>query len=311
MTGQADDLDVVREVFATKLGSDTDFLRELQYLRFELRVTKGRACLRPRRWQAVQIAGGGQRECLHGGFGRGASDDERDVIGRAGSGSERRQLPADPGRKCLGIENGLGLLKEHHFVGGATALRQEEQLVGVALGRVNVDLRRQIALRVHLFEHRERRILGVAKVFRRVGPVDALAERFFIAEVGPYALSLEGVDLRRPGVLTARQDPGGRNDSVLEKAQGDETVVVGGLRVVEDVTEGREMSGAIEIVHIAQRFAGHRGERLSLHLEYTLALEVGCRHVVRGQQAIGRGILAQLEHRRVAEIRHVVFPSKL
>ena len=93
-------------------------------------------------------------------LGRGSSDHEGDMIWRAGCGSEALHLGHEERNESSRILNpGLGLLIEIALVGRAASLGDHQETVLVALNGLDVDLRREVALGVHLIVHVKRSIL--------------------------------------------------------------------------------------------------------------------------------------------------------
>ena len=66
-------------------------------------------------------------------------------------------------------QQGRRPLIEIGFIGGAAALGDEQEFVGVLTFRINFDLRRQICLGVLLLEHREWGELRIAQVLFFIG----------------------------------------------------------------------------------------------------------------------------------------------
>ena len=114
-----------------------------------------------------------------------AADHDREVIGRARGGAERAQLLVEEREQALRVQERLGLLVQVALVRRAAALGHEQELVGVAVVGVELDLRRQVGAGVLLLVHVERRELRVAQVARLVGLEDAARERRLVAAAGP------------------------------------------------------------------------------------------------------------------------------
>ena len=231
-------------------------------------------CSLPLGGQAVELLGGGQLDGLHDRVGRGAADDEGEVVGRAGRGAERLHLGDQVVEQLLGGEQRLGLLVEHGLVGGAAALGDEEELVGVTLGGVEVDLRRQVGAGVLLLVHVERDGLGVAQVLLGVGLVDALGDVFLVVDAGPDLLALLGDDGGGAGVLAGRQLELGGDHGVAQEGHGDALVVARGFRVGQDL-------GDLLVVFLAQQEGdvlhggvGQDGDRLGADPQHFLAGKV-------------------------------------
>jgi hypothetical protein len=141
---QADDAHVEGEVFAAELRADADLAGDLQQFLFEFEVAEGLAVLVALGGQRVVVFGGRELDGLEAVFRGGAADDKREVVGRAGGGAERFHFLHAELLEPLRIQQGLGFLIEKGLVGRAAALADEEELVGVAFGGVEVDLRGQV-----------------------------------------------------------------------------------------------------------------------------------------------------------------------
>ena len=235
---QADHPHVVTEILAAELRADADIARQLQHLLFHLQVAERVARLAAAGGQRVQPLGGGQLHRLHRGLGRGAADDDRQVVGRAGGGAERLDLGFQEFQQPLGRQDRPRLLEQERLVGAAAALGDEHQgkLVGVVLARggQDVELHRQVVAGVDLLEHRQRRHLRVAQVGLGVGAVDAPGQRLLLVAIDPDALALLAEHDRGAGVLAHRQHAAGGDVGVLQQVQRDEAVVRAGFRIVQD-----------------------------------------------------------------------------
>ena len=89
-------------------------------------------------------------------------------------------------------------------------------------------------------------------------------DRRLVVAVGPDEPALLGDDDRGAGVLAHRQHAAGGDIGVLQEVVGDELVVVGRLRVVEDLGELGEMAGAQQMVDVDHRLLRRAPERLAL-----------------------------------------------
>lgn len=174
MTRQADDAHVECKVFAAKLGADAALAGGLKHLRFEFDIAEGAAMLVAGGGQAVVILRGGEFDVFHRRFSRGAADDEGEVVRRARGSAERDHLVGQKLHDALRIEHGASLLIEEGFVRRAAAFGDEEELVGVAIGGIQIELRGQVGAGVLFVEHVQRGVLRVAQVVLRVGEIDAL-----------------------------------------------------------------------------------------------------------------------------------------
>ena len=90
------------EVLAAKLRPNADLLTQLEHLGLHLQVAEGLAVLIALGRQAVEVAGAGELGQLEGVLGRGAADDQGEVIGGAGGRADHAQLVVDKGAQPLG-----------------------------------------------------------------------------------------------------------------------------------------------------------------------------------------------------------------
>ena len=137
----------------------------------------------------------------------------------------------------------------------------------VAGGGGQLHLRGQVAARVFLREHVGGRHLRVAEVPLRVRVVDPAGQVPLVVAVGqdepaPLAEGDGGA-----GVLAPREDHAGRDVGVLQQLEGDEPVVSGRFRVVQNVRELLQVPRAQEMGDIGHRFAREFPERLRLDAE--------------------------------------------
>ena len=189
--------------------------------------------------------------------------------------------------KLAGFSSALVSWKRKQLVGRAAALGDEEELVLVALGGVDVDLGGQVRAGVRLLPHVQGRDLGVAEVLLGVALVDAAAEPLGVVGAGPDLLALLGDDGGGAGVLAHRQDALGGDLGVLEQRQRHVTVVGRGLGVVEDRGDLLEVLGPQEEGAVVERLLRQEGERLRLDLEDLPALEDGRLDALLREQAVG------------------------
>ena len=247
MARQPDHAHVVAEIFAAELRADAERLRHLLDFLLHLLVAKGVAVLGAVIGQRVVIFAGGELHRLHGQFGGGAADDDGEMVGRARRGAEREHLFFQERQHALAGEDRRRRLEQERLVGRAAALGDEQKLVGCiglagALG-INLDLRRHVRARVLFLEHGNRRELRIAQVAPEIRIARALGERRLVVAVGPDQPALLAHDDRGAGVLAHRQHAAGRDIGVLEEVEGDELVVVGSLRVLDDMLEEARCAG--------------------------------------------------------------------
>ena len=169
MARQPDHAHVVAEIFAAELRADAGRLRHLQHFLLHRQIAKRVPRLRALGRQRVVIMRGGELDRLHGQFGRGAADDDRQMIGRARRGAERQHLLLEEGEHAVVRQDRRRRLEQKRLVGRAAAFGDEQELVGVLALGVDLDLRRHVRLGVLLLEHGERRELRIAQIALEVG----------------------------------------------------------------------------------------------------------------------------------------------
>ena len=140
------------------------------------------------------------------GFGRGAADDENQMVRRAAGGAQGLHLFGEKLFQTCRIEQRFGLLIKHRLVRRTAALGDEQKIVLHAVGGHQIDLRRQIGAGVDLVPHVERRGLRVAEIFLGVSFIDPLGDMLLVLHAGPHLLALFGEHGGRAGVLAKRQD---------------------------------------------------------------------------------------------------------
>mmetsp|Transcript_66390 Transcript_66390/g.198308 ORF Transcript_66390/g.198308 Transcript_66390/m.198308 type:complete len:237 (-) Transcript_66390:192-902(-) len=227
-------------------------------------VAEGAAAGGARRWQRVVVARRRVLDSLERHLCREAADDDGEVVRRARGRAESRNLLRHERRQLFLVEERLGLLEEEGLVRRAAALGHELELVLRAGRREQLDLRRQVCLRVRLREHVQRRHLRVAQVGARIRVEDALRQVRLVIAVGPYVLAALAHHDRRPRVLAARQDFARRDVGVLEQLECNKLVVAGRLRVVEDVGELLEVARPEQVGDVNHRLRGQQPQRLRL-----------------------------------------------
>ena len=156
MAGDADHADVVAEILAAELGADAHLAGEFEYLLLHLAVADGHALVVAFARQVVEVAGRGELHRLEVHFGRGAADHDGEMVGRAGRGAEGADLGVEKLQQGSLVQDRRCLLVQVGLVGRAAALGDEQELVGIAVGCIDVDLRRQVGAGLHFLEHRQR-----------------------------------------------------------------------------------------------------------------------------------------------------------
>ena len=207
MAWQTDHADVVSQVFASELCSESDLVCLLQEFVLQVDVAEGASCLVAGSRQRVVVFYRGE---LHGEqvlLSRCTADNECDVVWRTSCRSETLHFLHEEWEQCaLVLYRGLCHRIEVCLVGRTATLCHAHEAVFVALCSLDVNLCRQVAACVHLVIHVERCVLGVAQVVLGEGVVNTARESLLILEVCPHALSLLSVDDGSTGVLAERED---------------------------------------------------------------------------------------------------------
>ena len=249
--------------------------------------------------QRVEIARRRQLYGFHAEFGGGAADHDRKVIRRARRGAERQHLLLQERQHAIpGQHRGRGL-EQKALVGGPAALGHEHELVSVIALGVDLALRRHVVGGVFLLIHRQRRHLRIAQIAPQIGIARALAQRRLVVAIGEHARPLLAHDDRGAGVLAHRQHPAGGDVGVLEEIEGDELVVVAGLRIVEDIAQLLQMPRAQVMVDVAERRLGQRPQRLARHHQHVLAQHLLDPHALGRDLLVGCGVRPKRKQRRV------------
>ena len=188
------------------------------------------------------------------------------MVRRARRGAERAQLLVEEAHAGCRVEERLRLLEQEALVRRAAALGHEQELVGVAVDRVDLDLRGQVGAGVLLVVHVERRHLRVAQVVVGVGVEDAARDRLVVAAAGEHVLALLAHHDRGAGVLARRQHAAGGDVRVLQQLERDEPSfgeASGSSRIAREL---REVAGPQQVRDVAHRLAREQRERLGLDL---------------------------------------------
>ena len=199
--GESDHPDVVAEVLATELGPDPEATCHLQDLRLPFEVTEAVAGRATAGGEVVEVVGRGVLGGPQGVLGRGAADDDGQVVRRAGRRTEGPELLVQEAGQALGVQEGLGLVEEEALVCRAAALGHEQELVGIAGHRLDLDLGGEVRPGVAFGEHVQRGQLRVAQVGRQEGVVYAAGDRFPVVAVGEHQVALPGRHDGRARVL--------------------------------------------------------------------------------------------------------------
>ena len=235
---ETDHADVVGQVFSAELGAEADLGRLLEEFLFEVDVAEGTAGLITDSRQVVVVFDAGE---LHGEkvLLRGSTAYYKcDMVWRAGRCSQALHLLDQERKKSsFVLDRRLGHRIEISLVGTAASLGDHHEAVFVTLGSLDIDLCRKVALGVDLIVHIQRSILAVTEILLCKGIEHTAAQSLFIFEAGPYPLTLLAMDNGSTGVLAERQHTLYCSFGVAEELQGNVFIVLGGLRVMEYLSD--------------------------------------------------------------------------
>ena len=174
------------------------------------------------------------------------------VIRRTRRGSNRLDLFFQKRLQRTSVEQGLGLLVQKRLIGTATALGNKHKLVFIALGGIQIDLRRQVGTRVLFRKHVHRCHLTVPQIQLRIRVISTARQILFVLTICQDAVSSLAHNNRRPGILTARQDTGRRNVCILEQFHCHELIVCRSLWIIQYVAELLQVSWTQQVRNVAE-----------------------------------------------------------
>ncbi len=292
----ADHADVVSEILAAELCAETQAMGCLEKFFLEFDVTEGMSILISLCGKVVIIFYGGFLHCGKVGFGRSASDHERDVVGRTGGRAEGLHLLDEERHECLPVEDSFGFLIKICLVGRAATLCHEQEVVFCAFGGVDFNLCGEIAAGVHLVVHVERRVLRVAEIVLGVGLVDAFGNFLFVIAACPYLLAFVGGTYRCAGVLTEGEHALGGNLGIAEHGESHKLVVLRRFGVMENLGHHLVMLAAQHERAVVGTYIGQKGKGLGGDHKHLVAVPVLGFHALFGEELILGGVSSEREH---------------
>ena len=305
MTRQPDHPHLVGEVLAAELRAHAHLVADLLDLGLQVQVAERPAVLVAGSREAVQVAGARELHGLEVELRGHAAHHDYKVVGRTGRGADGLELLLQELQHGRLVEQRRRLLVEDRLVGGAAALGDEQQLVGVPRGGVDLHLGRQVGAGVLLLVKGQGRELRVAQVGAGVDVVDAGGERLLVVGAGEDVLALLADDDGGAGVLARRQHAAGRDVGVLELLDGNEAVVLRSLGVVENGPQLGEVRGPEEMGDVADGLGGKLPQHRGVDLQDCAAVHLDLRHSLLPQAAVLGGVLTELEDGLELELRHI------
>ena len=190
MTRHTDHTDIVGEILTAELSSESDIVGGVEEFLLEFDISESVAILIALSGEIVVILHRGLLDSGEVGFGRSTADDESDMIGRTSGSAESLHLLDKERHESLLIKDSLSLLIEISLIGRAATLSHEEELILIALGGMDFDLRREVATGVHLIIHIEGSVLRIAEIILSISLIYTLRDHLLIVATGPHLLTL-------------------------------------------------------------------------------------------------------------------------
>ena len=159
VAGQTNYTNIVGKIFTAKLSTKSYLIGLFEQLFLQFEVAESTAGLVARSGEVIVVV---SRSQFHGHqvfLRTRTTDGDTDMVRRAGSRTEALHLFNEERNERRLVENGFRFLEEVGFIGRTATLHHAEEFILVAFLSFDVDLCGQVAARVHLLKHRERRIL--------------------------------------------------------------------------------------------------------------------------------------------------------
>ena len=190
MTRHTDHTDIVGEILTAELSSESYIVGGVEEFLLEFDISESVAILIALSGEIVVILHRSLLDSGEVGFGRSTADDESDMIGRTSGSAESLHLLDKERHESLLIKDSLSLLIEISLIGRTATLSHEEELILIALGGMDFDLRREVATGVHLIIHIEGSVLRIAEIILSISLIYTLRDHLLIVATGPYLLTL-------------------------------------------------------------------------------------------------------------------------
>ena len=304
MTRHTDHTHVVHEILAPELRTHAALPAYPQDTLLPLQIAKGAAALVAACGQRIVITGRSLLDRREVGLGGSAAYHHRKVVGRAGRRTEVLYLLLDELRQRLFVQQRLGLLIEESLIGRTAALGDEKELVLVARFGIDVDLRREVVAAVFLLGHGEGHHHRVTQVPVAVGFVHSPADGLGIVRPGIHVFSFPAYRYGRTGILTGGQFALSGNDLIEQHRIGHEPIVIGRLRILQDVGELLQMRRTQIERHLGKSFAGKQFEPARVYAQDPPAATLLHTDIIFGKQPVLGFVLSQRKGFLILEFRH-------
>ena len=181
VTRQTNHAHVVRHILAAELCTQADLVCLLQQLFLQLNVAERTSGLVARSGQTVVEMRACQLNRQQVFLRAGTTDNDGDMIRRTSCRTQALHfLHEERNQRTRVLDTRLGFLVEIGLVGRTATLGHAEETVLRSVGSLQINLRRQVALGVHLVVHVERRILRITQVALGVGVIHTAAQCFLV-----------------------------------------------------------------------------------------------------------------------------------
>ncbi len=300
MTRQTNHTDVMSQILATKLSSKTNLVSFLQQLLFQIHVAECTSRLVTRRWQRVIVFDRSELHRQEVLLSRRTTNHESNVVRRTSRRAETLHLLHQEWEQSTLVLNGsLSHWVEVSLVSRTTTLRHHHEAVFSTFRSLNINLSREVTLRVHLVVHIQWSILRVAEVVLRESVEHTFRQRLFVLKARPHLLALFAVDDSRTRVLAERKNALGSCLSIAQELKSHILVVLRSLRVAQNLSHLQVMLTAQHELHVVESLLSQQRQSLWRDLHDFLSFEFADRDTLLRQQSVFRLVLSHLKHRSI------------
>ena len=205
------------------------------------------------------------------------------VIWRTSSSTKTLHFLYEERNECTRILNTcFSLLVEICLISRTTTLSYAKEVIFHTFSSLQVNLRRQIALGIHLIIHIQRSVLRITKVALSIGQINTFAKCFFIAVTCPNLLTFFSMNDGSTCVLTKRQLSFARNFSIAKEGQCYIFIICTCLWITKNLSHLLVMTTTKHKTHIRECLICHFGQSFSLNFENRFTFKLANRHMVFG-----------------------------
>lgn len=296
MTRHTDHADIVSEILTAELSAEADIVGSFEELLLEFDIAESMTILIALSWEIVIILDRSLLDSGEVGFSRRTTDDESDMIGRTSGSAESLHLLDKERHESFLIEDSLSLLIEISLICRSTTLSHEEELILIAFGGMDFDLRREVATGINLIIHIEGSILRIAEIILGISLINTLRDHLLIVAACPDLLTLIGGADRSAGILAEREDTLSGDFGITEHGESHILIIFGGFGIVKDLSHHLVMFAAEHKRTIVRGDISQQGESLRVYDEHFMAVPIFDFNEIFGDELILGGIRSEREH---------------